>query len=95
MILIHLIPIHLIPIHLIPIHLIPIQVLLLHSLSDLRSFDMYGFSNTHQDTLQGDEDPLRIRVRKNELQAHRVLDVSLTQNTGSGWGVRQRLHMYM
>ena len=45
-------------------------------LSCSRSFDMYGFSHSHHDTLQGDEDLLRIKVRKNELQAHRVLDVS-------------------
>jgi hypothetical protein len=40
------------------------------------SFDTYGFSHSHHDTLHGDDDPLRIKVRKNELQAHRVLDVS-------------------
>lgn len=41
---------------------------------------MYGFSHSHHDTLQGDEDLLRVRVRKNELQANRVLDVSRTIN---------------
>lgn len=42
-----------------------------------RSFDVYGFCHSQHDSLQGDEDLLRIRVRKNELQAHRVQDVGL------------------
>ena len=32
---------------------------------------------SQHDSLQGDEDLLKIRVRKNELQAHRVQDVGL------------------
>jgi hypothetical protein len=38
------------------------------------SFDTYGFSHSQHDSLQGDADVLRIKVRQNELHAHRVLD---------------------
>ena len=41
-----------------------------------RSFDVYGFCHSQHDSLQGDDDALRIKVRKNELDAHRVLEVS-------------------
>ena len=40
------------------------------------SYDVYGFSHAQQDILEPDEDPLKAKVRKNELQAQRVLDVS-------------------
>ena len=52
-------------------------LLLLSSSLFCRSFDVYGFCHSQHDSLQGDEDLLRIRVRKNELQAHRVQDVGL------------------
>ena len=41
-----------------------------------RSFDRYGFSRAHSDTLHRDDDSLRIRLRRNELIANRMVDVS-------------------
>ena len=42
-----------------------------------RSYDVYGFCHSHHDSLQGDDDMLKIKVRKNEQEAHRVLHVSV------------------
>ena len=63
----------------IPIHIIPITfvIYIVHCILFCRSFDVYGFCHSQHDSLQGDEDLLTIRVRKNELQAHRVQDVGL------------------
>ena len=48
-----------------------------------RSFDVYGFCHSQYDSLQGDEDMLKVKVRKNEQDAHRVLHVSYFFTTDS------------
>ena len=60
-----------------PLLLLSSSCYLVHYILFCRSFDVYGFCHSQHDSFQGDEDLLRIRVRKNELQAHRVQDVGL------------------
>ena len=43
-----------------------------------RAYDKYGFCHSQHDSLEGDDDLLRVKVRRNELQAARVQDVSYT-----------------